>query len=84
MNHSTEQENKWAEELRHYRSIMKMEMQRVLNCDTAQQKRDLATIWKSAYSKIFYKELINMAKDKTARAKVANWDIDNFDRKITK
>jgi hypothetical protein len=39
----------------------------------------LAKEWKEKYSQIFYKELVNMAKDKISRAKVANWDIDNFD-----
>jgi hypothetical protein len=43
----------------------------------------LTASWKQKYSAIFYKELVNMAKDKVVRAKVANWDIDNFDRKIT-
>jgi len=79
-----EQEKKWAEELRHYRTMMKMEMTNVLNCDNADEKRNLAKSWKEKYSAIFYKELVNMAKDKQARVKVAMWDIDNFDRKITK
>jgi|GEM_PF-2309087 len=79
-----EQEKKWAEELRHYRTMMKMEMTNVLNCDNADEKRNLAKSWKEKYSTIFYKELVNLAKDKQARVKVAMWDIDNFDRKITK
>jgi len=79
-----EQEKKWAEELRHYRTMMKMEMTNVLNCDNADEKRNLAKSWKEKYSAIFYKELVNLAKDKQARVKVAMWDIDNFDRKITK
>jgi len=79
-----DQEKKWAEELRHYRTMMKMEMTNVLNCDNADEKRNLAKSWKEKYSAIFYKELVNMAKDKQARVKVAMWDIDNFDRKITK
>jgi len=79
-----EQEKKWAEELRHYRTMMKMEMTNVLNCDNADEKRNLAKSWKEKYSAIFYKELVNMAKDKQARVKVAMWDIDNFDKKVTK
>ena len=79
-----DQEQKWADELRHYRFIMKMEMMNVIHCNTAEEKRKLAQSWKQKYSQIFYKELVNMAKDKISRAKVANWDIDNFDKKITK
>jgi hypothetical protein len=84
MSMGIDQEKKWAEELRHYRTMMKMEMTNVLNCYTADEKRNLAKSWKEKYSAIFYKELVNLAKDKQARVKVAMWDIDNFDRKITK
>lgn len=81
---TTGQEEKWQAELRHYRILLKMEMQRAIACETSEQKRDLAKDWKSKYSAIFYKELVNMAKDRVTRAKVANWDIDNFDKKVTK
>lgn len=74
-------EDKWAQELKHYRTLLKMEMLNVIHCDTNEDKRELAASWKQKYSAIFYKELVNMAKDKITRAKVANWDIDNFERK---
>ena len=77
-------EDKWQQELKHYRTLLKMEMLNVIHCDTNEDKRALTASWKQKYSAIFYKELINMAKDKVVRAKVANWDIDNFDKKITK
>ena len=83
MKRSTEEE-KWSQELKHYRTLFKMEMMNVLHCDTNEDKRALLASWKQKYSAIFCKELTNMAKDKIVRAKVANWDIDNFDRKITK
>jgi hypothetical protein len=76
-------EDKWQQELKHYRTLLKMEMLNVIHCDTNEDKRALTASWKQKYSAIFYKELVNMAKDKVVRAKVANWDIDNFDRKIT-
>ena len=79
MKKSTE-EDKWQQELKHYRTLLKMEMMNVLHCDTNEDKRALAQSWKEKYSAIFYKELVNMAKDKLVRAKVANWDIDNFDK----
>jgi len=62
---------------------LKNGMLNVIHCDTNEDKRALTASWKQKYSAIFYKELVNMAKDKVVRAKVANWDIDNFDRKIT-
>ena len=77
---NSDQEHKWASELKSYRILLKMEMLRVLNCSSNDEKRLLAKEWKEKYSQIFYKELVNMAKDKNVRAKVANWDIDNFDK----
>ena len=79
MKKSTE-EDKLQQELKHYRTLLKMEMMNVLHCDTNEDKRALAQSWKEKYSAIFYKELVNMAKDKLVRAKVANWDIDNFEK----
>jgi hypothetical protein len=77
---NSEKEDKWAIELKSYRILLKMEMLRVLNCSSNEEKRLLAKEWKEKYSQIFYKELVNMAKDKISRAKVASWDIDNFDK----
>ncbi len=51
----------------------------MLNCHSNDEKRLLAKEWKEKYSQIFYKELVNMAKDRNVRTKVASWDIDNFD-----
>jgi len=76
---NSEKEDKWAQELKSYRILLKMEMLRVLNCSSNEEKRLLAKEWKEKYSQIFYKELVNMAKDRNVRAKVAHWDIDNFD-----
>ena len=82
---NSDQENKWASELKSYRILLKMEMMRVLHCHSNDEKRLLAKEWKEKYSQIFYKELVSMAKKKNVRAKVANWDIDGFDNKrITK
>ena len=77
---NSDQEHKWASELKSYRILLKMEMLRVLNCSSNDEKRLLAKEWKEKYSQIFYKELVNMAIDRNVRAKVANWDIDNFDK----
>lgn len=77
---NSDQENKWAQELKGYRILLKMEMLRVLNCSSNEEKRLLAKEWKEKYSQIFYKELVNMAKDKSIRAKVSQWDVENFDK----
>ena len=77
---NSDQEHKWASELKSYRILLKMEMLRGWNCSSNDEKRLLAKEWKEKYSQIFYKELVNMAKDRNVRAKVANWDIDNFDK----
>ena len=76
---NSDKEDKWASELKSYRILLKMEMLRVLNCSSNEEKRLLVQEWKEKYSQIFYKELVNMAKDKISRSKVASWDMDNFD-----
>lgn len=75
-----EQEKKWATELKSYRILMKMEMQRAMYCMNNEEKRKLVQDWKQKYSKIFANELIKLAKNAEVRRKIANWDIDNFEK----
>lgn len=66
-----------------YRSRMRLkrEMQRALACISPASKRQLAARWKQEYSALFYKELINCAKNKQAAITIADWDLDKFDNK---
>ena len=66
-----------------YKSRMKLkrEMQRALACISPASKRQLASRWKQEYSEVFYKELINCAKNKQVAITIADWDLDKFDNK---
>jgi len=69
------------ERLHHERLIYKTEMMRALSCRTKKQKIALAAEWREKYSPMTYDSLISLAKNHTARLKVAYWDLPNFENK---
>ena len=75
------QEAKWARQLAKQRAIFKMEMQRAIRCRTKKQKFDLFYDWKRTYSPMMVKELTMLARNETARLKVAEWNLDEFETK---
>ena len=69
------------ERLTQERLMFKTEMMRALSCRTKRQKIALASDWKERFSEMTYKALIDLAKNHSARLKVAYWDIPNFEMK---
>jgi hypothetical protein len=69
------------EELHQERLMYKTEMMRALSCRTKKQKIALAREWREKYSLMTYDSLISLAKNHTARLKVAYWDLPNFENK---
>ena len=69
------------EQLQAERLIYKTEMMKALSCRTKKQKIALATEWKEKYSPMTYDGLISLAKNHSARLKVAYWDLPNFEHK---
>jgi hypothetical protein len=69
------------EQLHAERLIYKTEMLRALSCKTKKQKIALAKEWREKYSPMTYDGLISLAKNHTARLKVAYWDLPNFEEK---
>ena len=69
------------ERLTQERLMYKTEMMRALSCRTKKQKIALASEWKERFSEMTYKALIDLAKNHSARLKVAYWDIPNFEVK---
>ena len=63
------------------RLIYKTEMLRALSCKTKKQKIALAKEWREKYTPMTYDGLISLAKNHTARLKVAYWDLPNFEEK---
>ena len=69
------------EDLHKERLIYKTEMMRALSCRTKKQKIALAAEWREKYTPMTYDSLISLAKNHTARLKVAYWDLPNFENK---
>jgi hypothetical protein len=69
------------EKLCQERQMFKTEMMRALSCKTKKQKIALASEWKERFSPMTYASLIDLAKNHTARLKVAYWDLFNFEMK---
>jgi len=69
------------ERLSKERLLYKTEMLRALSCRTKKQKIALASEWREKYSPMTYDGLISLAKNHTARLKVAYWNLPNFETK---
>ena len=69
------------ERLNQERQMYKTEMMRALSCRTKKQKIALAAEWREKYTPMTYDGLISLAKNHTARLKVAYWDLPNFEEK---
>lgn len=67
-------EKKWSQQLYESRLCFKIEMQRVIECHTDEEKIALLETWKKKYSAARVNDLIKCAKDKVNRVKVANWE----------
>ena len=63
------------EQLELYKSRLRLkrEMQRALSCISPSAKKKLAREWEEKYSALFYKELLNCAKNKGVAAEIADW-----------
>jgi len=69
-------EKVWSEQLYESRLCFKIEMQRVIQCHTNDEKIALLETWKKTYSESRVNDLIKCAKDKVNRVKVANWEFE--------
>jgi hypothetical protein len=69
-------EKVWSEQLYESRLCFKIEMQRVIQCHTNDEKIALLETWKKTYSEGRVNDLIKCAKDKVNRVKVANWEFE--------
>lgn len=75
------QDTKDWEYLCKQRQIFKTEMMKALSCRTKRSKIKLVEEWKKHYSEQLVKELILLARNHSARLKVAYWDLPNFETK---
>jgi len=77
MENSTQ--DKYKEELLLSRRILKNEMNRAIKAIKPVEKIELVKLWRDVYKPEIVDELLRVAKDKEARLRIANWNLDNFD-----
>lgn len=70
--------DKYAEELLLSRTLLKNEMLRATLAITPKDKRNLLKTWGEMYKPEIVDELLRVAKDKDARHKIANWNLEQF------
>lgn len=82
MENCTEQNStrdKYKEELFLSRRILKNEMNRAMKAIKPAEKIELVRVWREVYRPEIVDELLRVAKDKEARLRIANWNLDNFE-----
>jgi hypothetical protein len=82
MENSTQQsdtQDKYKEELLLSRRILKNEMNRAIKAIKPAEKIALVKLWREVYRPEIVDELLRVAKDKEARLRIANWNLDSFD-----
>ena len=82
MENSTQEsvtQDKYKEELLLSRRILKNEMSRAIKAIKPTEKVALVKLWREVYRPEIVDELLRVARDKEARLRIANWNLDNFD-----
>jgi hypothetical protein len=82
MENSTQEsvtQDKYKEELLLSRRILKNEMNRAIKAIKPAEKIELVKMWREIYRPEIVDELLRVAKDKEARLRIANWNLDNFE-----
>jgi len=82
MENSTQEsvtQDKYKEELLLSRRILKNEMNRAIKAIKPAEKIALVKLWREVYRPEIVDELLRVAKDKEARLRIANWNLDNFE-----
>ena len=70
-----------VERLLKIRTMLKEESRNALLARTREQKITLVARWKRMYCANDVRQLLGIAKDKKACAIVANWIVEDFDKK---
>jgi len=79
-----EPEDRYQQDLLLSRRVLKEEMVKAINTFSTDAKKRLAADWKARYSPDMAKELLRIARDYEARTRIANWNLDGFDKERTK
>ena len=80
LSHTGDKEDQEQERLLEIRMRLKREMERAVQAVKPKDKIALAKEWEEKYTDSQYEELLRLARHKKARAKIAAWDLSDFDR----
>lgn len=76
--------DKYREELLLSRRLLKDEMQRAIKAIKPREKIALVAFWKETYKPEIVDELLRVARDREARVRIANWNLEQFDKERIK
>ena len=68
-------QEKYAEDLRRSRLIVKTEIGLAMQAKTPEEKREIVARWKAQYSKIMADQLLTLARSKHAK-EISDWRIE--------
>jgi hypothetical protein len=80
ISHTGDEDDRDQERLLEIRMRLKREMERAVNTFKPKDKIALAKEWQEKYTDSQYEELLRLARHKEARAKIAAWDLSDFDK----
>lgn len=73
-------EEKYRQELLLSRTVLRNEMQKAIRAISPEEKRQLVATWKEVYRPEIARELLRVAKDREARLRIADWNLENFEK----
>jgi hypothetical protein len=73
-------EEQYREELLLSRTVLRNEMRKASRAYSPAEKRDLVRTWNEVYKPEIARELLRVAKNKEAMYRIANWNLDDFDK----
>jgi hypothetical protein len=73
-------EEKYREELLLSRTVLRNEMRKASRAYSPAEKRELVRTWNEVFKPELARELLRIAKNKEAMYRIANWNLDEFDK----
>jgi len=73
-------EEKYRQELLLSRTVLKNEMQKAIRAVTPKERQALVATWKEVYKPEVARELLRVARNPEARLRIADWNLEGFDK----
>jgi hypothetical protein len=73
-------EEMYQEELLLSRTVLRNEMRKAARAYSPAEKRELVRTWNTVFKPELARELLRIAKNKEAMYRIANWNLEDFDK----